>query len=186
MLISGKELCAIGSLLSGTPPLTIYQYLNSFLWCTFSSRIKNMMGGHLGDFWLWYTFLRLHFLWEPVLVSEHWSNVNSTLLIQYIVKNGIQQWKTITVMERSIQVQNWPLELFDGIMKFLHLNWYIAEWLVWVSLSIGFSNPVLLDCMPDIFIAGSCVNLWFLCQTLKNLNECKCSQTKWRVPKYNS
>ncbi len=38
-----------------------------------------------------------------------------------------------SVMERSIQVQNWPLVQWDfniltPYMKFLHLNWYIAEW----------------------------------------------------------
>ncbi len=38
-------------------------------------------------------------------------------------------------MERSIQVQNWLLNFSMGFniiapyMEFLHLNWYIAEWI---------------------------------------------------------
>ena len=43
LLISRKELCAIGSLLSGTPPLSIYQYLKSSernFWSTYGINIE--------------------------------------------------------------------------------------------------------------------------------------------------
>ncbi len=54
------------------------------------------------------------FHYSPCCVSLYRFQLGNPSLFHRPTEPG-KSWKTHSVMERSIQVQNWPLELFNGI-----------------------------------------------------------------------